>query len=164
MPDAITNTSPLVYLHRIQALEWLPRLFDEIWAPNAVMGELAEGKHRGFAVPDPQDLPWLQVVDPASPPSEWLSADLGAGELGAITLGLEHPSRILILDDALARRTAQAAGLPVWGTLKVLLEAKNQGLTDRIEPLVQRLVDAGLWVSSEIQRRILTLARESPGA
>jgi predicted nucleic acid-binding protein len=63
MPDAITNTSPLVYLHRIQTLEWLPALFEEIW-------------------------------------------------------------------------------------------------TERIEPLVQRLVDAGLWVSSEIRRRILDLAGE----
>jgi predicted nucleic acid-binding protein len=160
MPDAITNTSPLVYLHRIQTLEWLPVLFDEIWAPSAVMDELAEGRRRGFAVPDPEDLTWLQVVAPTSPPSEWLSADLGAGELAAITLGLEHHGRILILDDALARRTAQAAGLTVWGTLKILLEAKNRGLTERIEPLVQRLVDAGLWVSSEIRRRILDLARE----
>ena len=58
------------------------------------------------------------------------------------------------------RRTAQAAGLTVWGTLKVLLEAKKQGLTERIEPLVQGLVDAGLWVSSGIQRRILDLAGE----
>ena len=160
MPDAITNTSPLVYLHRIQSLGWLPALFEEIWTPNAVVDELAEGIRRGFAVPDPDDLTWLNVVVPTTVPSEWLSADLGAGELAAITLGLEHQNRILLLDDALARRTAHAAGLPVWGTLRVLLEAKNRGLTERIEPLVQGLVDAGLWVSNEIRRRILVLAGE----
>jgi hypothetical protein len=27
MPDAISNTSPLLYLHRIGAINWLPRLF-----------------------------------------------------------------------------------------------------------------------------------------
>lgn len=27
MPDAISNTSPLLYLHRIDALGWLPDLF-----------------------------------------------------------------------------------------------------------------------------------------
>ena len=60
----------------------------------------------------------------------------------------------------LARRTAQAAGLTVWGTLKVLLEAKAQGLTDKIEPIVDRLDDAGMWVSAEIRQRILVLADE----
>lgn len=42
--EAITNTSPLVYLHRIQALDWLPQLFQEIWTPPAVLTELNEGQ------------------------------------------------------------------------------------------------------------------------
>ena len=29
MPEAVTNTSPLVYLHRIRVLDWLPKLFVE---------------------------------------------------------------------------------------------------------------------------------------
>ena len=61
----------------------------------------------------------------------------------------------------LARRTAQAAGLIVWGTLKVLLEAKSQGLTDKIEPFVNRLSETGMWLSEEIRQRILVLAGET---
>lgn len=61
----------------------------------------------------------------------------------------------------LARRTAQAAGLSVWGTLKILLEAKAGGLTDKIEPLIGRLEDSGMWISEEVRQRILTLAGES---
>lgn len=95
------------------------------------------------------------------PVSEWLSADLGAGELAAIALGLEHPAKILLLDDALARRKAEAAGLVVWGTLKVVLEAKGRGLTERIEPLVDRLAHAGLWFSADVRRRVLVLAGEA---
>lgn len=30
MPEAISNTSPLLYLYRINALDWLPELFSEI--------------------------------------------------------------------------------------------------------------------------------------
>ncbi len=93
-------------------------------------------------------------------PSEWLALDLGAGELAAMALALENPTRIILLDDALARRTAQAAGLTVWGTLKVLLEAKSQGLTERIGPVVYRLEEAGLWMSNEIKQRVLALAGE----
>ena len=36
MSKAISNTSPLLYLHRIGVLNWLPRLFTEIWIPKAL--------------------------------------------------------------------------------------------------------------------------------
>ena len=158
MPKAISNTSPLLYLYRIGVLEWLPELFSEIWAPGGVTMELQEGWQGGHDVPKASDYAWLQIVEPHSIPSEWLALDLGPGELAA--MALENPDRVVLLDDALARRIARAAGLEVWGTLKVLLEAKSQGLTEQIEPLVNRLVDAGMWISTDIRRRVLSLAGE----
>ena len=77
-----------------------------------------------------------------------------------MSLGLENPERIVILDDGLARRIAQTAGLEVWGTLKVLLEAKNQGLTQKIAPLIDQMIEAGMWLSRDIRHRILKLAGE----
>ena len=61
----------------------------------------------------------------------------------------------------LAHRTALVAGLQVWSTSKVLLEAKSQGLIEKIEPYVTNLSEAGMWVSSEVKQRILILAGES---
>jgi predicted nucleic acid-binding protein len=161
MRNAISNTSPLLYLYRIHAIDWLPHLFDELWTPTAAINELSEGQHRGYDVPHAPNYPWLQVVDPRATPSEWLSLDLGPGELAAMALALENPTRFVLLDDQLARRTAQAAGLMVWGTLKILLEAKAQGLTEKIEPLVLRLSSAGMWLSDDIRHRILVLAGEA---
>ena len=77
-----------------------------------------------------------------------------------MALALENQDRIVLLDDMLARRTAKAAGLTVWGTLKILLEAKEHGLTRQIAPLVDRLRDTGMWISDEIHQRILKLAGE----
>lgn len=162
MADAISNTSPLVYLYRIQAVEWLPNLFSNVWVPTAVVEELEQGQRRGFDVPILGTYRWLQIVEPRATPSEWLSLDLGPGELGAMALALENRARVVLLDDMRARRTAQAAGLMVWGTLKVLLEAKSYGLTDKIEPFINRLSETGMWLSEEIRRRILALAGESP--
>jgi len=86
---------------------------------------------------------------------------MGAGELAALALALENPRSIVVLDDALARRIATAAGLPVWGTLRVLFEAKSQGLVEDIAPLVTRLIDSGMWISDDVRRRILALAGEA---
>ena len=71
---AISNTSPLLYLYRVGALDWLGVLFEEVWIPGA-----------------------------------------------------EH------------------------------------GLTERLASYVERLVDAGMWLSPEIRQRILRLANEEQG-
>ena len=51
MLEAITITSPLVYLYRIEALDWLKSLFTDIWIPRAVIVELQEDQRRGYDVP-----------------------------------------------------------------------------------------------------------------
>lgn len=161
MPKAVSNTSPLLYLYRIGGLEWLTKLFDEVWTPAAVKNELLAGRSKGYDVPDPDDYSWLSVVDPQSTPSEWLALDLGVGEIAAMALALENPDRVVLLDDMLARRTAQVAGLQVWGTLRILLEAKSNGLIEQVESYVSKLSDSGMWISGEIKDRILKLAGES---
>ena len=93
MPGAITNTSPLLYLGRIGGLGWLREIFDTVWVPSAVIAELDDGRTRGFDVPAVTGLSWLETIDPRSTPSEWLSLDLGAGELAAMALVLENPAR-----------------------------------------------------------------------
>ena len=160
MFKAISNTSPLLYLYRIGTIEWLPRLFHEIWIPKGVVAELQEGRQRGYDTPDPNDYNWLRVTEPHFVPSEWFSLDLGAGELHTMALALENRDHVVLLDDEFARRVAQAAGLTVWGTLKVLLEAKSQGFTENICSIMNRLKDIGMWISDDLQDRVSVLAGE----
>lgn len=160
MHKAITNTSPLFYLHRIGKIDLLPKLFYEIWTPTAVVLELQEGQQFGYDAPIVEEYQWLTVVNPRTTPSEWFALDLGPGELATMALALEYPDRIVILDDQLARKIAQAAELEVWGTLRILLEAKQRDLLEQITPLLTNLQEAGMWLSEDIIRRIAALAGE----
>jgi predicted nucleic acid-binding protein len=148
MVNAISNTSPLLYLYRIGAIEFLPKLFDQVWTPQAVVNELIIGRTHGYDVPDPEDYAWLNITNPKSTPSEWLVLDLGTGETATMALALENPTQIVLLDDMLARRTAQSAGLEVWGTLKILLEYKSEGYIQQISPFIDSLSKAGISNSS----------------
>ena len=47
-----------------------------------------------------------------------------------------------------------------WGTLRILLEAKSQGIVESVGPLIDRLQDAGMWVADDIRQRVLALAEE----
>lgn len=62
MPKAISNTSPLLYLHRIGVLDWLLKIFDEVYTPDAVKNELLAGYNKGYDVPNPMSFPWLRYV------------------------------------------------------------------------------------------------------
>ena len=70
MPDAISNTSPLLYLHRIGGMNWLPELFTGIYVTGAVVFELMEGRQKGYDVPNPSDYDWITIVEPQVMPSE----------------------------------------------------------------------------------------------
>jgi predicted nucleic acid-binding protein len=167
MPEAVTNTSPLLYLHSIGTLNWLPELFSAIVVPAAVVRELQEGRQRGYDVPDPADYAWLEIAEPGAVPSEWFALDLGPGELAVLALGLEDQRKILLLDDGLARRIAHAARLQVWGTLTVLLESKKRGLTGAIAAHLQRLEKAGKsgrQVSGAVSRVVSAGAARRGGA
>ncbi len=160
MRSAISNTSPLLYLYRADLIGWLAELFGEVWAPEAVLMELRVGHDKGYDVPQLATYDWLKVIQPKAVPSEWLVLDLGKGELETMALALENPDQVVLLDDSLAREIAKAAGLEVWGTLRVLLEAKAKGLTDSVQPLVERLEASGMWMSGAVKRRVLRLAGE----
>lgn len=52
MPDlVICNTPPLFYLHRLQNLTLLQKLYEKIVVPEAVVNELEAGRRQGEDVP-----------------------------------------------------------------------------------------------------------------
>ncbi|MCY4544671.1 MAG: hypothetical protein OXD39_05460 [Gemmatimonadetes bacterium] len=90
MPEFISNTSPLLYLYRINALNLLSTLCTEVQIPQAVVRELSDGRQRGHDVPDPQRYEWIKIVDPRFISSEWLNLDMGEGELAVLALADEE--------------------------------------------------------------------------
>ena len=161
MHRATCSISPIVFLYRIGALDWLPELFDEVWMPSVVLDDLLEARFYGYDVPSPFNLPWVHYADPqVTIPGAWVSLDLSSGEVAAMSLAFENQNCIVLLDEPIGRRAASLVGIQYWGTLKILLEAKSRGLTQSIAPYVDRLGTTGLWIVGETRQRILKLAGE----
>ncbi len=162
MNRATCSVSPIIYLYRVGALEWLSKLFDEVWMPTVVLEDLLEARFIGYDVPRPFDLPWVQYEDPElTVPAAWMSLDLSSGEVAAMSLAFENRDCVVLLDDPLARRAAHNVGIQYWGTIQILLEAKAHGLTDKITPYVDKLASSSLLLSETNRQRILSLAGEN---
>lgn len=160
MASVISNTSPLQYLHQLDLLELLHSLSGQVLVPQAVVVELQVGRDSGIDVPDPTRIEWIQVKDPTAGAALRLVVDMGPGESAVLALALETHDAIAVLDDALARATAEHLGLPVVGTLGILVQAKKRGLVPAVRPLLDRLEALRFRVSATTRESILKRAGE----
>ena len=89
-----------------------------------------------------------------------LRIELGAGEAEAIALCTELPAVRLILDDKKARRIARQLGLPVTGTLAVLLRAKERGIVPSVGAVINSLLAVDFRLSKDLIDETLRRAGE----
>lgn len=124
-------------------LNLLPQLAGSVLVPPAVAQEIMVGRRAGVSLPELTSLVWLEVRHPQrKQEGQWLS-DLGPGEAEVLMLGLELDQSIVVLDDALARRVAEALGLKLTGTLGILLDAKRAGYIAAVGPYSINLTNCG---------------------
>jgi len=81
------------------------------------------------------------------------------GESEAIVLAYEKGLRI-ILDDRKAREVAQRLGVPVTGTVGLLVKAKQEGVIATVSPLLDALDANHFRISDALRAEALTLAGE----
>ena len=161
MHDAICDTSPVLYLHRIRLLALLPKLAARVVIPPAIIREIETGRGRGFDVPDVAAFPWVVVSKPSAIPARFISQDLGGGETEVIQLALENPGAVALLDDRAARDEAARQGIPVAGTLRILILFKQRNLITVVAPYIDELRSLGFRASDAAVEGALRLAGES---
>jgi hypothetical protein len=124
----VSNSSCLIALDSVGYLGILEGLYGRIEVPEAVASEF------GSALPS-----WVEVLAVSNRSLvQSLAIELGPGEAEAIALAQARAAIRLILDDKKARRIAGRLGLPVTGTLAVLLRAKRQGLLPTVRDVASR--------------------------
>lgn len=150
----VSNSSPLIALARIQRLDLLPAIFESVLIPPAVAGEIT---------PSIPVLPtWLRIqASNVLPPASLLRRRLGDGEWEALALAIELKADWIILDDLPARRSAEATGLNVIGTLGTLVTAKRGGFLKSIRPELDALLRTSFFFSPQLYDELLQAVGES---
>jgi predicted nucleic acid-binding protein len=133
-----------------------------VLVPDVVMSEIG-----GLGPDDPcvhavRQSPWIQIVSTPMIPGAILVWDLDAGESAVLAVAVQEPDSMAILDDQPARRCAQVLNIQTQGTLGLVLVAKQQGLVPAVRPVLERLAQAGMYLSDRLEQQILVAAGESP--
>jgi len=150
----VANASPVIVLAKAGFLELLKDLPDKLLLPDAVVAEILAGP---ASDPARQALEggWGLRVAPASIPSELVEWGLGPGETAVLALSRERPPCEAILDDATARACAKVFGIPLIGTLGVVLRAKKRGLVSQAAEVFKAVRAAGLHLDDRTIRLAL---------
>jgi predicted nucleic acid-binding protein len=145
----ISDNSPLSALAEIGLLDLIPQLYGSASIPMSVY---EEARHSGAPealrawIANPPS--WLAIVpDPVLLPE---TLGLDSGESAAISLAwLHRPNVLLIIDERDARELCKALGLPLTGTVGLLLDAALVGLID-FEQAISKLQATSFRISSKI--------------
>ena len=151
----VVNASPLILLGKSEQLGLLGALAERIAIPRAVVREVGAKPDGDGILQAVNTSASFVIVDDEVPPPEILSWDLGAGETQVLAHAVAHGHERVVLDDLEARRCAQSMGLAIIGTLGIVGRAKAMGAIHRAAPAIQRLREAGLYVSDELVARLL---------
>ena len=145
---AVVDSACLIGLERIGRLDLLSALLDPIFVPPAVESEFGS-RPSWMHVEAPTDRGMVAalrlVVDP--------------GEAEAIALAYKKGIRI-ILDDRKAREAALRLGIPVTGTIGLLLVAKRNDIIATIRPLLDSLDACHFRIGEALRSEALRLAGE----
>lgn len=157
----VADASPLIFLAKVRRLELIVKLWGlDIRAPRSVADEvLAFGA-------DPVEVEVLEAflrqcrVETVRQPRRFASA-MSHADNEALTLAVRVDAGLLLCDDKLTRRMAEAEGIRPMGTLGVLLKAMRQQLISPIDTrtLLDRLVEShdfriGIGVYQAVLRAI----------
>ena len=150
----VADTSPLRYLILIEHVHVLPALYGHVIVPPAVIVELNQERTPDLVKTWLSNRPaWLQVQAPMQPVTSPRPV-LGAGEREALALASELSADALLMDDRDARREAQRLGVPVLGTLRVLVDASEHGLA-HLSTAFDRLRQTNFRASEQLLTRLL---------
>lgn len=148
----VSDTGPLNYLIRLDAIAVLPELYGSIVVPEMVRQEMSHSGSPAIVRAWAAELPaWASLGKPQS----LLPLTLDAGELVAISLAVEISADLVLMDDQKGRRAAASQNLKTIGTLGILAEAAAAGLLDLADSLT-RLQQTGFYVSDELVKTLLT--------
>ncbi|CAN5149612.1 DUF3368 domain-containing protein [soil metagenome] len=150
----VSDTTPLHYLVLIDEVEILPRVLGEIIIPRVVFGEL-QHDHTPSKIKEYFRIPptWLSVRQ-ATGISDIRLEGIDRGEREAILLAEELEEDAILIDDLAGRRTAEARGLHVIGTLGLLEMAAESGFTGFLDAMF-RIMDAGFFISLDLERELM---------
>jgi hypothetical protein len=159
MLKVVSNTTPILSLLKLNRIDLLQQLYEQIYIPTAVYKEVEAGKAKGY-YKNLSKIDWINIIEIQNKQAVKYFLDLDSGEAEAIVLATELNADLILIDEILGRFYAKHADLKIIGTIGILIKAKKKGLIDELKPLLEELMQKGVWIKDSLKNEILKLIGE----
>jgi predicted nucleic acid-binding protein len=161
----VVNASPLIHLARVSLLESLREpggVVEAVVVPDVVFEEVMRGIGHDPAVGlvEQATREWLTIVPTHPPHPDINPTRIDAGEIAVLSHALETARAVVVLDDRAARAEAARLAIPMTGTLRLLLDAKELGIIASVRVPLEELRAGGMRLSDAVWNEVLALAGE----
>ena len=147
---AVINASPLIFFTRGRHMDILHDFASPIFVPEPVADEIKMRGPKDVTAKALDNTSWLEVVPTPATPEVIMEWGLGPGESAVLAFAHANPGMEAIIDDLNGRKCATLLKIPVRGTLGIVLVAKKRGLIPQARPVIEKLIDSGLYLSRQI--------------
>jgi uncharacterized protein len=164
---AVADSSVIIHLAGISQFDLLRQVHGSLLVPPAVWDEVVvQGQGRPGAIELTKAVSdgWV-AVDKSSPRVQLPpgGATLHPGETEAILLAASQVGTLLLMDDAAGRTVAASLGIPVMGTVGILVVATQSGLIPHLKPVLEQLRSpGGFRLGAAVFQHALSLVGEQP--
>lgn len=155
----IADAGPLIAFARLHQISLLPQLFGRVLVTDIVFAECAGRSDFPESAFIQEAITRKQLELCAAPDFSAFVQKIDVGEASAIALAIDFGCGVL-MDDRAGRRMAANAGVPVIGTVGVLVLAKRKGMVPFVMPLLESLATSGYFLGEEIIAAALTASGE----
>ena len=145
----IADAGPLIAFARLHQIGLLPQIFGRVLVTDIVFRECAGRSDFPESALIHEAITRKQLELCTAPDFSAFAQKIDAGEASAIAVAIDFGCGVL-MDDKAGRRMATNAGVPVIGTVGVLVLAKRKGLVPLAKPLLENLATSGYFLSAEI--------------
>lgn len=161
-PVVVSDSGPLIALAGCGQLELLVAVFDALHVPQKVLDETTADRLRPGAADIAAFVQAHAQVHADRNDAVYAAAvgHLDEGEAQALSLAQALGCGVL-MDERRGRQTATRQGVPLFGVLGVLLQAKRIGKLERIAPALERMQTNGYRISQALIDQALRLAGET---
>lgn len=162
----VSNSSPLIFLAKLNCFDFLKMLFYKVFIPNQVYIDVVikdRGRVGEKEVNKAIKETWLEVIEITEKDKvERLKRDwkIHQGEAEAIVLVQNLSASRLLTDDNETVLKARDLKISVIRTPGIFLLAKRKGLISTVKGKIDRLIKEGYWMTNEEYENILKEANE----
>jgi predicted nucleic acid-binding protein len=142
----ISNTSPLIGLAKINRLDILQQLFENIVIPQAVYNEFL--KYCPYTEAHSFQSACNSFITVLTVDNRMIfKRNLDLGESEVLTLALSEPADIVLIDDRKAFNEAKELNIKTASTHVILKMAETKGFIENYQVLVAQLAERGFFIS-----------------